>query len=144
APPSDGSARSPAVPLGRALVGAVVVVPLLLGVWLCGTYRQFITTTLTGVDAQIEGVAITSDPQLPRMMWRYDQPWLVVDLEADEGSLTDLLADLHEDPDAPDQVSVLVQRYDLGHHADALDDFAGWTEVRRTDVNAVTIINLER
>lgn len=132
------------VALGRALVVALVVLPLVLGAWLCANIRTFMTETYTGVDARIEGVAVTPDPQLPRMMWRYDVPWLVVEQTDHGADLTELLASLRSRPDGPDEVSVVVRRYDLVQAADALDAFPGWTETGRADVNGITVINLER
>ncbi|MCU1369118.1 MAG: hypothetical protein JWO77_312 [Ilumatobacteraceae bacterium] len=141
------SAAPASVSLGRVLTVAAVVLPLVLGTWLCASIRTFMSTTYTGVDARIEGVAVTPDPQLPRMMWRYRQPWLVVQ-ETDHGAdLAATLGALRSRPDGPDQVSLVLRDYDLVHARSALAALGGaghWTEVGRSEVNGLTVINLER
>lgn len=140
---ADGDAAS-TVSIGRVLVVAVVVLPLVLGVWLSARIRTFMTDTYTGVDARIEGVAVTPDPQLPRMMWRYGQPWLVVQ-ETDQGAdLADTLDVLRTSADGPDEVSLVLRDYDLEEAGEVLDDLDGWTEVDRGEVNGITVVNLER
>jgi len=138
------SDRPAPVPLGRALVVALAVLPLVLGVWCCARLRGSATSTYTEVDAQIEGVAVTPDPQVPRVMWRYGQPWLVVERTDDGADLADTLTALGERPDGPDQVTVILRGYDVAHAGGVLDDLAAWHEVDRDDVDGLTVVHLER
>ena len=131
-------------PIGRILVVALVVLPLVLGVWQSGQIRTFMTETNDGVEANVTGVVVTPDQQIPRVMWRHDLRWLVVS-ETDRGAdLSELLASLHEQADGPDELTLVLRRYDLRHAADALEDLQGWQEVDRNEVNGLTMVNLER
>jgi hypothetical protein len=138
------SAEDGGLPIARMLVGALVVLPLVLGTWLCATNRSFTTSTYTQVDAQIRGLAVTPDVQIPRLMWRYDAPWLVVD-ELDEGAdLAELLSSLHARADGPDEVTVVMNGYDVAHAGHVLDSQDDWDVVDRREINGLTVVHLER
>lgn len=130
-------------PVGRVLVVALVLVPFVLGTWMCAENRSFAMETLDEIDAQAQDLAITPAAQIPRMMWRHDVPWLIVD-ETDEGQDLEATLDaLYDDPDAPDEITLVMNGYHLVHQAPVLDDVP-WRETGRDVVNGLTVIQLER
>jgi hypothetical protein len=126
------------------LVSVVVVVPMVLGTWLCAHNRQVTSRLFAELDAHVEGVAITPNAQLPRMMWRYDIPWMVVD-DGDHGEdLESVLAALHGSGDGPERLSLVLRPSDLAESAPALGDLQGWQETQRSDVEGLTVVTLHR
>jgi hypothetical protein len=128
----------------KLIVVAAIAVPTLLGARLAGEIRTFHTETYEAVAERVEGIVITPDPQLPRMMWRYELPWLVVE-ETDGGDdLVALLAHLADEPRTPAEISLVLRTYDLPQADRALDDDPTWTETRRSERNGLTVVTLAR
>jgi hypothetical protein len=128
----------------KVIVVAAIALPTLLGVRLAGEIRTFHTETYEAVAERVEGVAITPDPQLPRMMWRYELPWLVVE-ETDGGAdLTALLDHLADEPQAPDELSLVLRAYDLPQADRALEAVPAWAETGRHERNGLTVVTLAR
>lgn len=130
-------------PVGRILVVALVLVPFVLGTWMCAENRSFAMETLDEIDAHAKDLAITPAAQIPRMMWRHDVPWLVVDETDDGQDLEATLDALYDDPAAPDEVTLVMNGYHMVHLAPVLDDVP-WHETGRDDVFGLTVIQLER
>lgn len=130
-------------PAARPYLATALVVPVVLGVLSVRAARSASSDLFTAVEARVEGVAVTPIAQLPRMMWRHDVAFLVVDEDDGGDDLAGLLDDLAGDG-GPAQVSLVLREADLDDADAALDADAGWREVGRADANGLTVVRLDR
>lgn len=138
-----GETASPERRRVRAVVAALVVAPLLLGVLSVNSARSASQVLFDQVEAEVDGVAITPIYQLPRMMWRRDLPWLVVE-EGDGGDdLAGLLASLGNST-GPGEISLVLRSIDRADADAALARSEVWTVADRRMAGALFVVVLQR
>ena len=129
------------VTIRRFLVG-LLVVPFLLGLAVVHEVQTYNEASYDFVVENVDGLAVTTAVELPRMMWFQDTEWLTVDDFTRPGDLSRLLASLAGD--GPDTVSLVVLDADVPHVDDVVDQQDAWREVRRADRGELIVVVLER
>ena len=129
------------LPVRRFLV-ALVAIPFLLGVAVVYEVQSSNAALYRWVETNVDGLGITPAVELPRMMWRQDVRWLVVD-DGDEGEdLAAVLDSLLQEDQR--RASLVVLDRDLDLAAAALADEPRWSEVSRSQRDGLTVVVLER
>lgn len=126
----------------RRMLIALVVVPVLLGVTTIAKVHDSTDELFSGVDGAIQGIAITPTGELPRMMWRHDVDWLLVDDEDTVEDLVEVLDDLGRA--GVDRASLVLLQEDLDEAEVAVGTSDGWQEQEREDLGELTVVVLQR
>lgn len=138
--------RAPSRPDGlitvpRVLVASVIV-PFVLGVMVTARVHQSTDEQFSWTAAQIEGIAVTPAVELPRMMWRHDVDWLVVDDTRTTDDLVEVLAAL--EAGGEDQASLVLLDEHLDDADDAIAQSGTWVETSREDFEELTVVGVVR